>query len=353
LAGKESELRRTITNLFALSNNLLDLRVARTLLLGMTVLGTVGFMFIEGYGVLDALYMTIITMSTVGYGELSPLSDAGRIFVMLLIIVNTAVFAYVLAAFSYYVIDGKIFQTIHRTRMDKTINNLSRHAIVCGAGKYGREVIENLQRHHKEVVIIDIEEEKIEHLRERYPELLYVVGDATHDDILQNAGIDRAASLISALADDSDNLFIVLSAHQLNAKLQIISRAINDRARVKMLKAGASHVVMPEQIGGFYMASLISKPGAVEFFSFITNELSSDIGFEEIQYRRLKPQFQDRPIREMDLRHKTGVNIIAYRNSDGTYIVNPGPETIISAGGSFIALGNDGQLEALHGYLEK
>lgn len=317
----------------------------------MTVLGTAGFMLLEGFNFLDALYMTIITISTVGFGEIKPLSDGGRLFVSILIIVNTGVFAYVLAAFSYYVIDGKIFQSIHHKRMEKTINNLNGHIILCGCGKYGQEVIQHLIRHDQKLVVIDHDEQQIKVQQSLNPDLLYIIGDATHDEVLEAAGILRANSLISALGDDSDNLFIVLSAHQLHPKLRIISRAAAPRSREKILKAGATHVIMPEQIGGFYMASIISKPGAVEFFSFITNELSSDIGFEEIRYEILKPDFQDCPIRDLDLRHKTGVNIIAYRNNSGQYFVNPTPDVVIKKGGSFIVLGNDQQLAALHAYL--
>ncbi|PHI18218.1 potassium channel protein [Lewinellaceae bacterium SD302] len=319
----------------------------------MTIFGTLGFVVLEGYGILDALYMTIITMSTVGFGEVRPLSDAGRVFVSLLIILNTAVFAYALAAFSYYVIDGNIFQSIHRKRMQTTISNTRGHVIVCGAGRYGHEVIEHLLGHRKKIVVIEQKEHKIQELLKEFPDLLYIHGDATQDEVLEAAGIERAANLITAVADDSDNLFIVLSAKQLNAKLQVISRATDLRARAKIIKAGADHVIMPEQIGGFYMATLISKPGAVEFFSFITSELTGDVGFEEIRYDQLKSEFQDMPIRDLDLRHATGVNIIAYRNPDGTYKVNPTPDTVIGPGGSFITLGTDGQIQALHAYLER
>lgn len=319
----------------------------------MTVFGTLGFVLIEGYSFLDALYMTIITMSTVGFGEVETLSGAGRVFVSVLIIVNTAVFAYALAAFSYYVIDGNLFQSIHRKRMQTTINKTKNHVIVCGAGKYGHEVIENLNRHEKSIVIIEQKEGKLKGLLKEFPDLLYVIGDATQDETLQAAGVDRAASLITAVGDDSDNLFIVLSAKQLNAQLQVISRATDPRARSKIMKAGADHVVMPEQIGGFYMATLISKPGAVEFFSFITSELTNDVGFEEILYAQLKPEFQDKPIRDLDVRSKTGVNIIAYRNGDGTYSVNPSPATVIGPGGSFIVLGTNVQIKALHDYLDE
>lgn len=302
---------------------------------------------------MDALYMSVITMSTVGFGEIKPMSDAGRLFVSVFIIINTGVFAYVLAAFSYFVIEGNLFQSIYHRRMQETIDEMNDHIIICGCGKYGREIIDHLIRHKKKLVVIDHDEEQLKAEQEKNPDILYVIGDATNDEVLEAAGIMRAASLISALGDDSDNLFIVLSANQLNPKMRIISRAMTPRSRSKILKAGANHVIMPEQIGGFYMASLISKPGAVEFFSFITNELSSDIGFEEIRYEILKEEFRNRPIRDLDIRHKTGVNIIAYRNRQGEYLVNPSPDIEIRLGGSFIVLGSEQQLAALHKYLDR
>jgi voltage-gated potassium channel len=202
-------------------------------------------------------------------------------------------------------------------------------------------------------VIIENDEEKISSIRQNEKDLLYLEGDATLDDVLLEAGIEQAKGLICSLSDDSDNLFIVLSARQLNRKLNIISRAVQERSQSKLIKAGADHVVMPENIGGFYMATLINKPSAVEFFSFITREYESDIGFEELHYEDLKEQYKGLPIREMHLRAQTGANIIGYRNKMGTYQVNPGPDTILNEGASFIVLGSKEQLAKLHELVEK
>jgi voltage-gated potassium channel len=198
-------------------------------------------------------------------------------------------------------------------------------------------------------VVIEQQEEKLAELLEE-EEALYVVDDATHDEALYAAGIERASALITALDDDSDNLFIVLSSKDLNPDLRIVSRAKEVRGRQKMMKAGASHVIMPEQIGGFYMATLISKPGAVEFFSFITNELSADIGFEELRYDQLPDKYRDKPIMDMNLRASTGVNIIGHRLRGGKYLVNPSPNTILKPEGSFIVVGNPEQLTAFRNH---
>ena len=337
---------RSLTRL-SLSTTALDLRLALVLLLITLAVGTGGLMLIEGYTMLEAFYMSVITISTVGFGEVRPLSDAGRLFVSGLVVVNIGIVGYVLAAFSYYVFDGRLFETMQYNRIQSKIGKLKNHTIVCGYGKYGREIVSHLQLHDHPYVIIEQDEAKIQGLLEEDKEVLYVLDDATHDDALFAAGIERANALITALNDDSDNLFIVLSSKDLNPNLRIVSRAKEVRGREKMMKAGASHVIMPEQIGGFYMATLISKPGAVEFFSFITNELSADIGFEEIRYDQLPERYRGKPIMEMSLRKHTGVNIIGHRLGSGKYQVNPGPETILEPNGSFIVVGNPEQLEAL------
>lgn len=337
---------------FRLPTNILSFRLARWLILVITIIGTLGYKLIEGYTWVDALYMTVITISTVGFGEVEPLSQAGKLFTSFFVVINVGVLSYVLAAFSYYVIEGKIFKNMREAQIRRSIDRLEGHTIICGYGRYGHEIMQHLRQHGGSYVVLDSNEEKFEDLKGEEQELLYLVGDATHDELLEEAGIERAGSLITALGDDTDNLFIVLSARQLNPQLRIISRAKEDRTRKKMLRAGANHVIMPEQIGGFYMATLISKPNAVEFFSFITNELNADIGFEEISYGSIPAEFRGRPIKDLAVRSRTGANIISYRLPDGNYLVNPGPETILEAGGSFIVLGTDKQLAALHDYLE-
>ncbi|MBB4078942.1 voltage-gated potassium channel [Lewinella aquimaris] len=328
-----------------LTTTALNLRLALVLLFVAVGIGTAGLMLIEEYSLIEAFYMSVITISTVGFSEVRPLSAGGRIFVSAMVVVNIGVVAYVLAAFSYYVIDGKIFETMQYNRIQSKISKMEGHTIVCGYGKYGSEIVSHLRLHKHPYVVIEQDEEKVGPLIDEDEDALYIFNDATHDDTLFAAGIERAGALITALNDDSDNLFIVLSAKDLNPKLRIVSRAKEMRSRQKLMKAGASHVIMPEQIGGFYMATLISKPGAVEFFSFITNELSADIGFEELRYDQLPEEYLGKPIMEMSLRSNTGVNIIGHRLEGGKYQVNPGPSTVLEPEGSFIVVGNPHQLD--------
>ena len=330
----------------------LNLQTAALLVIGMAVLTTIGLMVIEGYGLIDAFYMAAITISTVGFGEVEALSQAGRLFLSVVIVVNVGVVAYALAAFSYYVIEGKLFEQMDYNRRQSRVNALTGHTIVCGFGRYGKEITRHLIEHGKDFVIIDEKEKKVQDPEFEEFDLVYIVGDATHDEILEQAGIQRASGLITALDDDSDNLFIVLSAKDLNPTARMISRAQTARSREKLMKAGASHVIMPEQIGGFYMATLVSKPGAVEFFSYVTNELDSDIGFEEILCEQLPGRLQNKSIQDMQLRRNSGVNIIGHRKGNGRYTVNPGPETRLETGESFIAVGSQPQIVALRKYLK-
>ena len=217
-------------------------------------------------------------------------------------------------------------------------------------GRYGEEIIRHFFQHNVKFVIIEISEDRIKELEEEFPKLVYIKEDATHDDVLLNAGIKNASAFITALPDDSDNVFTVLSARQLNPSLKIISRAYEQKSVKKLKLAGADHVIMPEQIGGFYMATLVSKPDAVEFFSFITNEYTSDIGFEEIHYDQLPDRYKGKTIADTQIRLKTGTNIIGFKDPEGKYIANPAPETRFIEDTSFVVLGNNKQIESLKDY---
>lgn len=331
----------------------MNVKVAGWLLMAGILAGILGFMVIEGYSIIQAVYMTMITISTVGFTEVQPLSPLGQVFTSVLILANIGIFAYALAVFSYYVIQGEVFKKMHLNMINSSIEKLQDHIILCGYGRYGREISAHFNQHHIPFVVIELDEQKIDLIQKSEDKILYLQEDATHDEVLLKAGIEGANAMISALADDSDNVFAVLTARQLNPKLNIISRVKDFRSQKKLLMAGADHVVMPEQIGGFYMAALVSKPGAVEFFSFITNEYRSDIGFEEITYEDLPDSSQGKALRDLNLRKETGTNIIGYKAPDSTYRVNPDPDTVLSPGASFIVLGSHEQLDKLRKYIKQ
>lgn len=340
-------------SLHTVPSSILRIRVAVILFFSELLVGTLGFMLIEHYTLLEAIYMTVITVSTVGYTEVRPLDWGGQLFVSIFALTNIGIFAYILAAFTYYVVEGEIFKTMHENWITLNIKQLSNHVILCGYGRFGREIAAHLKKDNIPFVLIEKGEEVIQFIQQSEDKILYVQDDATHDEALTKAGIERARALISALPEDADNVFTVLTARQLNKNIHIISRVSSPKTEKKLRLAGANHVVMPEQIGGFYMATLISKPGAVEFFSFITNEYQSDIGFEEIHYDNAPEFCRNRSISDIHLRRETGVNIIGYKTPDGKYIVNPGPEVQLVPKSSFIVLGDHIQLEKLHHFLQK
>ena len=334
--------------------NLLDPRLALGLILLTTVVGTVGYRWIEDYSWIDAFYMAVITASTVGFGEVGgELSQSGRLFTAVYIIFNVGTFAYGLAVFSYFVVQGELFKRIHQRMVQQRIQELEQHVILCGFGKYGEEVAGHLLEQQIPLIIIDRDPDVIEYIQKSDSKLLYLEGDATDEDLLKTARIGEARSLVTVLPDDAENTFVVLTARELDSRVKIISRVSDPRSASKLRLAGASHTIMPDQIGGFYMATLVSKPNAIEFFSFLTSEYSGDIGFEEISYEKLPNEMRTQAISEWALRRSTGVNIIGHRTAGGQYIVNPDPSARLQPGGSFILLGNQDQLSAMRAYFDQ
>ncbi len=335
-----------------LSGSVFQLGIAALLLLSSLIVGTIGFVLLEGWTILDAFYMAVITISTVGFTEVEPLSPSGRLFTSFLIIFNIGIFAYAVSAFTSYFIEHDIFKQIHKYLIVQGIGQLREHVIICGYGRYGREICEHFDLHNIPFVVIDTSEKSIEAIRQSEQNIFYLHGDATHDGILEKAGIKRASAIISAMSEDTDNVFTVLTARQLNPSIKIISRVVQESAVRKLKLAGADHIITPEQVGGFYMATLVTNPGAIDFLSFITNEYESHIGIKEFNFENVPSNCQSKTIAELGIRHATGCNVIGYKNPKGKYMINPSPDTKLLAGSSFIVLGNETQLEKLKDYLE-
>lgn len=323
------------------------LKTAIAMIIGEMIIGTIGYMILEGTSLLDALYMTVITISTVGYGEVTVLSETGKIFSICLIITNFMVFAYGLYVVTYYIFEGKIYIRMHREFINKKIAKLHNHVILCGYGRYGKEASEHFLGLKEPFVVIDKADHVIQELQENDKEVLYIKGDATHDDALEMAGIQHAKAIIIALPDDADNVFTVLSAKQIRPDIQIISRAHNEKTRKKLELAGADHVILPDQIGGFYMATLVSKPNAVDFFSFIATEYEKDMGLQEIAFENTPPHWKGKSIAEVNIRQSTGSNIIGLKTADNQFVINPGPDRVLMENESFIVLGDSLQLALL------
>lgn len=326
------------------------MRKALILLFLAVAISTIGFMIIEGASLLDSFFMTIVTLSTVGYSEVFPLSDTGKVFSSIMILANIGVLAYALSFFTEYIIQGQFLKQRNLKRMENRIQKLSNHIIICGYSKYSEESILQFEAHSQTVLLIDRDEEKIKLFLERHPDGLYIQADASDDDVLVKAKIGNAIALICAMADRSENIFITLTARQLNPSIKIIARTADDRTEEKLRKAGANHVIMPERMGGFYMATVVNKPGTVEFFDRITNEWESEVHIEEISYQAIKSGFKDKTLGEMKINEKTGANIIGFRDEHGKYIINPSMQTALREGSSMIALGTPQQIEKLVAY---
>ncbi len=309
-------------------------------------------MVIESYTFIEALYMTIITISTVGYAEVHPLNDAGRIFNIFLIISSLASTAFALTMLTRYIIDGEINRYFKTRRIMTAINHLENHVILCGYGRNGKQAAETLLQHKVQFVVIDITDERIEQGNLHGKKLLYIKGDATEDETLLRAGIQKARALITALPEDADNVFIVLTARAVNSNIQIISRASHAGSVPKLKKAGADNVILPDKIGGMHMATLVTKPDVIEFIDYLAGEEGGSIHLEAVAYNVLPAHLKDRSLKEIMDWRKTGVNCLGVKNAEGKFVINP-PETIlINEGMKVIVLGTKEQINVMKDNVE-
>ncbi len=312
--------------------------------------GILGFMLIEGYKLSDAFYMTVITISTVGYQEVKPLSEAGRMFTAVYIFFNLGIFAYILSVISTYVFEGEIRQMFTNYRILRKMKNLKGHIIVCGFGRNGSKACEELLDSEQTVVIIDSNESVIENEElKNNPDIFFIKGDATHDEVLKNAGIESARALISTMPKDSDNVFVTLTARQLNPSVNIISRASEETSESKLIRAGANKVVMPDAVGGRHMATLVTKPDVVEFIEMMNGIGEDALRLDNMNYYQLKDEWKDKSIGELDIRKMTGATVIAIKDQFG-FTLNPQANKSLMEGQTMIVLGSTQELAKLKLY---
>ena len=269
-------------------------------------------MLIEDYSFVDALYMTVITISTVGFGEVNQLTEYGRLFTIFLILSGVGVLAYAAGVLAEELISGQFMKRYKKRNVENKIKKLENHIIICGFGRNGRQAARKLKTYNTPFVVIEREVDRVSS-HAGLEDVIFIQGDGTQDTALQKAQIKNASALIAALPSDADNLFIVLSARQLNPNLRIISRA-SDRSSIKKLKiAGADNVIMPDKIGGEHMASLIVTPDLVEFLDKISVDSSVGINMIEVAIEDFSSEFVGQTIRELDMRSKTGCTIIGLK----------------------------------------
>jgi voltage-gated potassium channel len=320
------------------------------LLNGLLLAGTVGYIVIENYPVIDAFYMTVITIATVGYGEVHQLSTSGRIFTSFLIITSFGTFAYAVSTITQFVADGEINDFFKNKRLIKAVEKLSGHVIICGYGRNGRQAAHILKKHDKRFVVIEMDKKITSTIHHRFSDLV-LTGNATQDEILAKAGISKASALITTLPKDSDNLFIVLSARYLNPDMTIISRASDDGSDAKLKIAGANNVIMPDKVGGAHMASLVMKPDVMEFIDQITAQGGENINLEEITFETISDALKHKTLKDLEIRNKSGANIIGFKTDKGEYIVNPSAETKVIPHSKIFVLGTPDQIRKLKSIL--
>ncbi len=326
------------------------LYVALGLILAIISIGISGFIIIEHYTFLEAFYMTIITIATVGFQEVRPLSDSGKIFTAFLIITSFGTFAYAITAITKYVVEGEFNYYYKFYKVNNTISKLSNHVVICGYGRNGKQAATVLQSNNRPFVIIEKSDTLVEQVREHG--FLCIQGDCTQDEILMKTGIVNASALITTLPIDADNLFVVLTARSINPKLTIISRASDDNSDKKLKIAGANNVIMPDRIGGAHMASLVIKPDVIEFLDHITGQGGPNINLEEIVFNELPEHLRNHTIKDLEIRNKSGANIIGFKTASGEYVINPTPETKIIPDAKLFVLGTAEQVAKLRELLQ-
>lgn len=319
-------------------------------LLIVVVTGTLGYVILEGWPVLDALYMTIITLTTVGFGEVRHLSEAGRVFTIFVILLGIGTVGYGVGNLAAFLIEGRLLLLFRERRMERDIQSLRDHIILCGYGRDGQHAANELRRSGILFVVIERDPEKTERLREEG--MLVLHGDATEDETLQKAGIERAYGLITALPQDADNVYVVLTARGFNPNLTIVARASSESAERKLLRAGANRVISPDEIGGRRLASVLIRPEVVNFLDVMMHGDDLELRLEEVEVGE-GSAIAGRSIRDCRIREQTGALVIAYRPKGKPLIVNPPAETILHPGDVLIVMGKEGQIEHLREIVEE
>lgn len=319
--------------------------LALSLMVLVLLFGMIGYRFLSDYTWVEALYMTIITVTTVGFSEVRPLDAEAKIFTVFLIVTSVFIFAFAISVVTEYILGKSSLELLKKKKVKKQIDSLSNHVVVCGFGRNGMQAAEKLMAYRKPFVVIERDKEIIDKYED---EILFVEGDANEDETLLQAGIEKAQYLITAVPDDAANLFIVLSARQLNRSLFIISRASQVTSLKKLEFAGADKVIMPDKIGGDHMASLVVMPDLITFLDQLSIEGEHTTNLEEVGIEDFTNQMDCNSIRDLDLRRKTGCTIIGYIDPQGEYIINPEADLVLQPKSKVIVLGRPEQIRKLN-----
>jgi voltage-gated potassium channel len=315
------------------------------LLAALLLFGTAGFILVDGYGLFDAFYMTAITITTVGYFEVQPLTHAGRVFNTILLLFGVVVMFYIMGSITQLLIEIELGNLFGKRRNKKMINQLKDHYIICGYGRVGRAAAQELARSGKPFLIIDHNEGRVE--RAMRQGLLAVNAEASHDDTLREVGVERAKGLIAALATDADNLYLILSAKTLNPLLNVVTRVSEEESVPKMKRAGADAVLLPYTVAGSRLAQAIVRPHVFEFLDVTSmKQMGLDVGIEQVRVAE-RCALDGKSLRDLQLRRDLGIIVLAIRRADSRMDFNPAAETTLHGDDHLIVMGDSDAVRKL------
>lgn len=317
------------------------------------IFGTTGYVIIEDYRFIDALFMTIITISTVGYGTIHELSDPGIVFTVVLIFSSLITVGLIVHNFSQYVLDGELSKKIKQRRKKRLMKNTQNHIIVCGFGRNGSHAVIELITNNEKVVVVDKIEETIIYGQEHFENVIFVQGDSRDEETLEKAKINQAKAIITTLPSDADNLFVVITARQMNKKIKIISRASEDSTESKLRHAGADYVILPDSVGGTRMGKLVYQKDVVEFLEELMVKSGKSVNIAQLNCDELPEKFINKSLMDLDIRKKTGANVIGMKLHDGSFVFNPDAQTKIEEKSKLFILGTPKEVETLKGIFYK
>ena len=320
----------------------------------LVVLGTAGYMAVEGWNFSDSLYMTVITLTAVGYSEVHPLTQAGRVLTMLFLALGITWIGLWFALLTAFLVELDLTHVLRRRRLMKDLQTLRNHIVVCGAGRIGRQVVQELEAVKAPWVIIEQDPDRVEAMRQEYPDGLFLVADATRDGPLVEAGLERARGLVACLSEDTDNLFVCLSARDLVSDVTIVARAYDENAVDKLLRAGASQVVSPNVSGAARMASAILRPSVISFLDVATRSPGLALRMEQAAVGQ-GSRVDGHSLAEAQIPQNTGLIVIAHKRRDdepGHFTFNPLADTHLEAGDEIIVLGTPDQISGLRDYVQ-
>lgn len=321
-----------------------NLKIALIFILILIVIGTVGFYFIEGWNVLESFYTTVMTLTTIGYGDFVPRTQGGMLFTVMLVIFGVGTMLYTVGLVAQTMVEGRMMNLLGRGKMEKAIEKMNNHYIICGCGRIGMLIARELAAEKVPFVVIDNNPEAIQRIQEEG--FVFFRGDATHDKCLIGAGIQRARGIVCVLPSDAQNLYVILTGKELNPKIWILSRSEEEQSEHRLARAGADRVMSPYTLGGSRMAMAILRPAMLDFIEITTRRQSLELRMDEMEICEGSPLI-GKSLEESEIRQQYGLIIVAVKKESGKMIFNPVASYVIQSGDKLIALGEEDNVSKL------